>query len=114
MIIGSKDVDAYDVREHCTSVPSLRQYSDSLVPRILSHNMQIINNQRYYIAMIVRTIVSIPYAERKSLYEGLLEGVGVTGCINEIYDFEDLVRDVDIERLADFVKRGGIKDVKGV
>lgn len=105
MIVGTKDVEAYDVAQYCRDVITLRNYCDSLVPRILRHNQTIINNQRYFIALVVREIKSIPYSKRKTLYEGLLEGVSITGLANEIYDFDDLMMKVDVDKLATFINR---------
>lgn len=66
MIVGTKDVEAYEVAQHCRDLNMLRSYSDSLVPRILQHDKRIINNQRYLIALVVRDIKSIPYAQRRN------------------------------------------------
>lgn len=110
MIVGCKDIDLYEVRQHCHNVNTLRDYSDSLVPRILRHDKRIINNQRYYVALFVRNIKSIQFNRRKELYEGLLEGVSISGLANEVYDFEDLMSVIDVNRLADFINRGGGKN----
>lgn len=110
MIIGTKDVAAEDVRKHCGNVETLRQYCELLVPRILRHDKRILANQKYYVALIVRDIKSIPFDRRRELYEGLLEGVAVTGLANEIYDWEDILAQIDINKLADFINKGGGKD----
>lgn len=105
MIVGKKDIDAYDVLEHCGTVYELRDYADSLVPRILKHDKRIVNNQRYLVATVVRNIKSIPWDRRKELYEGLLEGVAISGLANVLYDYEDIMYSVDIDKLADFINR---------
>lgn len=106
--MGTKEVEAHDVAMHCYDVDALRKYSDSLVPRILRHDKRIVNNQRYLIAMVVRSLVSIPYAKRKKLCEGLLEGVSISGLANEIYDYDDIILSIDVNKLAIFINRGGL------
>ncbi|MCM1440872.1 MAG: hypothetical protein NC131_16980 [Roseburia sp.] len=108
MIVGTKDVEAYEVAQHCQDVNTLRSYCDSLVPRVLRHNQKIINNQRYLIALVVRGVKSIPYSQRKKLYEGLLEGVSITGLANKIYDYDDIILSIDVDMLAQFINRGGL------
>lgn len=103
MIVGTKDVEYSAIRAHCTDVETLSNYCEMLVPRIIRHDKRIVNNQKYYIAMIVRTMQSIPWNRRKELYEGLLRGVSVTGVINTIYDFNDVLNDIDIDKLARYI-----------
>ena len=55
--------------------------------------------------MLVRNIRSIPFDRRKDLYEGLLHGVRVTGIINTIYDVEEVIGEVDMEKLARYRNR---------
>lgn len=111
MIVGTKNLDMYDIRNYCHTVSALRDYSDSLVPRILRHNQQIVNNQRYLVALVVRNIKSIPWSRRKELYEGLLEGVAISGLANQVYDYEDIMYEIDVDRISDYINRGGLRNV---
>ncbi len=106
MIVGVKDIEQSDVRIHCTDVESLKQYCEMLVPRIIRHNRAIVANQQYYVALIVRDIQSIPFARRKELYEGLLSDVSITGVANTLYDFADIIAEIDINKLSEFILRG--------
>lgn len=107
MIVGTKDIDAADVLRHCKDVETLRNYSELLVPRIIRHDRRIVSNQKYCVAMIVRDLKSIPYARRKELYEGLLEDVSIFGVANMWYDFDDIMAEIDIDKLACFILQGG-------
>lgn len=104
MIVGSKDIDQHELLSNCKDITLLRDYCVRLVPRVLRHNMAIMNNQKYLVALYVRNFHSIPYATRKDLCEQLLEGVSVTGLVSEIYDYEDLIMSVDIEKIIRYVK----------
>jgi hypothetical protein len=81
------------------------------VPRILRHNQQIVNNQRYLVSLVVRNIKSIPWSRRKELYEGLLEGVAISGLANQVYDYEDIMYEIDVDRISDYINRGGLRNV---
>jgi hypothetical protein len=58
---------------------------------------------------MVRDLKSIPYETRRNLYEGLLEGVAITGVANEVYDVDYLMSQIDIDKLATFVNKGGVR-----
>ena len=105
MIVGTKYVDMSELHRNCTDVMALREYCRLLVPRLFRHDTRIVDNQKYYVAMLVRNIRSIPFDRRKDLYEGLLHGVRVTGIINTIYDVEEAIGEVDMEKLARYRNR---------
>lgn len=109
VIVGTKELDIYEIRKHCYSVEELINYSDSLVPRILRHDIRIVYNQRYLVAIAVRNIKSIPWNRRKELYEGLLEGVAISGLANQVYDYEDIMYSIDTDLLAVYINKGGLK-----
>ena len=100
MIVGTKYVDMAELRRNCADVMTLREYCRLSVPRLFRHDTRIVDNQKYYIAMLVRNIKSIPFDRRKDLYEGLLYGVHVTGVINTLYDVEEVIGEIDMEKLA--------------
>jgi hypothetical protein len=58
---------------------------------------------------MVRDLKSIPYETRRNLYEGLLDGVAITGVANEVYDIDYLMSQIDIDKLATFVNKGGVR-----
>lgn len=103
MIVGTKYIDRGDLFRHCKTVQMLKDYCEMLVPRVIRHDKRIVDNQRYLVAMYVRDFKSLPYTSRKELYEGLLDGVSITGLANCLYDFDDLIAEVDIEKLALYV-----------
>ena len=105
MIVGTKYIDRGDLFRHCKTVQMLKDYCEMLVPRVIRHDKRIVDNQKYLVlgAMYVRDSKPLPNPSRKELYEGLLEGVSITGLANCLYDFDDLIAEVDIEKLALYV-----------
>lgn len=104
MIVGTKYIDQTELKSHCKNLEMLKEYCSLLVPRVIRHNLAIVNNQKYLVALYVRDFKSIPYQDRKALCEGLLKDVSITGLANEIYDFEDLIDEVNIEKLSKYLK----------
>lgn len=94
MLVGKK-VDTDTVKQYCTTPEKLLEFTVGLVPEPIKHVRAIVDNQRYYVATIVRNIAYIPYARRMSLCNYLLTGVVVCGVCNEIYDYTDLLHSVD-------------------
>lgn len=109
MIVGTKDVSPEEVRKHCRSVTALTSFCVELVPRLFRHDERIVSNQKYLVALMVRDLKSIPYETRRNLYEGLLEGVAITGVANEVYDIDYLMSQIDIDKLAMFVNKGEVR-----
>lgn len=106
MIVGTKDINPQELLKNCRSVETLREYCTLLVPRVIRHNKSIVDNQKYICALYVREFKSLSYKDRKELYEGLLKDVSITGLANYVYDFNDILNEIDIEKLAMYVAEG--------
>lgn len=103
MIVGTKTIPRDSLILASKSVKELIEFSDSLVPRVIRHNINIINNQRYLTAIEVRRIKSIDYDRRKYLCEKLLEGVSVRGTINTIIDFSDIMSESNVSMILRYM-----------
>jgi hypothetical protein len=97
MLVGTKQIPINDLAKKCTSVDDLVKYSISLVPRFARHIDEIVDNQKYLVAVKVRDIVGLPYKFKKILTEGLLKGVVVRGTVNTVVDMEDLLTSIDMD-----------------
>jgi hypothetical protein len=103
MIVGTRIVPLGRLNEASRSVQSLIEFSRELVPRPIRHIDAVVDNQRYLVAVTLRKVKSIPYSKKSELCDGLLEGVTVRGVVNEIYDFEDLLRSVNTKKLHKYL-----------
>ena len=92
-----------ELRKHCNNIDMLRNYCLELVPRIIRHNTAIVCNQMYYVALHVRKIKSLSFDKRKELCEGLLSDVSITGVSDCVYDFEDVLSEIDVDKLITYV-----------
>lgn len=99
MIVGTKVVDTSQLRIACKSTMDLIKFSDSLVPRCLSHIEEIKNNQRYLVAIKVRQLQGIPYVFKQKLQDSLLENITIRGTLNVLIDLEDLMLNVNVDKI---------------
>lgn len=103
MLVGTKIIPLHELRDAATSVTALLVFSEQLVPKPLRHISAIVDNQRYLVAVTLRNIKAIPYKRRIELCEGLIRGVSVTGVVNIVHDFEDILSEVDTELLYKYI-----------
>ena len=54
-----------------------------------------------------RATISIEFVQ--DVYKRQLEGVAITGVANEVYDIDYLMSQIDIDKLAMFVNKGGVR-----
>lgn len=104
MIVGTKDIDLETLRLAARNINSLRDYAEGLVPRCIKHISEIVNNQKYLVALHLREIRSIPYKRRIELCDMLLKDVSITGVINTIVDFNDILMNIDMDMLIDYLE----------
>ena len=78
MLVGTRNLSRDEIKEAST-VASLRKLAIEQVPLLFRHIKEIVDNQKYLIALEVRKMYKGDYNKWHSLCEGLLEGVKVTG-----------------------------------
>lgn len=99
MIVGEKFIDIQDLLQHCKNADKLKRYTINLVPKFLRGNKNIVDNQKYLVALEVRKLKSLNYYKKKYLTDELLKGITIHGSLNFLYSFDDILMDVDIDKL---------------
>ena len=105
MVVGSVDIDIDELKNVVNSNDDILEYSDSLVPVWARHIRGIIHNQRYYVAITLRNIISIPYKTRKPQISRLLEGVVLSGVANNICSIDDIIDMCDKDKLVEALQK---------
>lgn len=103
MIVGNKNIDLGKLRRVCKTEESLVNFCESLVPKYVRHISAIRDNQRYLVALHLRRIESIPFKEREYWSNYLTNDIRVTGLLNSIVDFNDLISHTDIRTLVNYI-----------
>ncbi len=105
MIVGVKHIDLQELGTIINTNQNLSEYSEQLVPRIIRHDIRIVNNQKYLVSLYVREMKAIPWKKREELFEKLLEDVSLTGDCTTMIEFEDILRETNVDMLADYLLR---------
>lgn len=104
MIVGTLDLD-FDKIHDCTEhVSELCDYSDSLVPKWARHITPIVHNQRYYVAIHVRNMLTIPYKKRKEMFNELIADIHLKGVMSEFIPISDILAECDKELLCSAIQ----------
>lgn len=99
MVVGTKDIDIQEVNRVIQRKEDIIEYAINLVPRIIRHNTEIVNNQRYYLALLIRKNESIRFYNRMSICNKLIKDIEIFGVANEIVDFEELISKCNVTEL---------------
>lgn len=107
MIVGCREVDLKKLKSVYNVQESLDNYCISLVPKYVRHVKEIVDNQKYLVALYLRTLESIPFKEREYWSNYLTKDIHVTGLLNSIVDFKDLMLYTDVKQLVNFIVQEG-------
>lgn len=78
---------------------TLEQFCIDLVPKPLQHVQGVVNNQKYLVALAIRDLKGLKYEDKMDICNTLLKGVSVKGVVGVMYDIEDILFEVDKDKL---------------
>lgn len=102
MVVGS-NVDRNRLMRASSSLESLIEYSDNLVPSCLRHIPELLQNQRYFVAIELRNIKSIPFSKRNELANALLKGIYVSGTFDEIIFIDEVFAFANMDLVFQYI-----------
>ena len=92
MIVGTKNINYEEIIRLALKEPhNLLTYIDNLVPPIVRHIPEIVNNQRYYIAIMLRKNSNLDYYNVKRICNIILDGVEVFGYAGVFIDIKEIL-----------------------
>ena len=92
MIVGTTNLDYAELKRFAGRPHELVAYVDSLVPIWARHVTEIVMNQRYFVAIHLRNVLTIPYKQRRELVDELIKDVSITGLMTGFTSIEDIVK----------------------
>lgn len=104
MIVGTTFIDYNKINTFIGRPREFCDWVDSLVPKWARHITSIKDNQRYYIAIHLRQVISIPYVRRMELINPLIDGIHVRGSIDEFVAITEILDACDLPSLIVAVK----------
>ena len=106
MIIGSRAIDWTVVKRSMKDPQSLIAYCESLIPEPLAHIPSIKDNQRYYVALRIRSSKAIPWYHKMEFCKVLTNGIQIKGIMDEVYDYKDICSAIDPDEYERYLRRG--------
>lgn len=103
MLIATSNIDYENVRNLVDKPQELVIYVESLIPKWAKHIPNITDNQRFYYAIHIRKMLTIPYKTRIALVEALIDGIVIRGLINQFIDLNDMLDACNKKALVDII-----------
>lgn len=110
MLVGKSNINDVDIRKHCRSYEDYCKFCDSLVPEAYRHKVEIIMNQRYYCALLMRKSSIISWDIKKDLINVIMEKNQVTGFTDTVLEvglLEDYIDDRKMKKYDRRFSKGG-------
>lgn len=104
MVVGTTFIDYNKINTFVGHPNQFRDWVDSLVPCWAQHIPGIIDNQRYYIAIHLRQVISIPYVQRMHLIEPLITNIQIKGSVDDFVAITDIINMCDTKLLVEALK----------
>lgn len=113
MIVGTKELNFDELKLFVTDDASLITYVENLIPQWAKCFPHIVDNQRYYVAIHIRDVLTLPYKVRKKATEALVKNVQLHGVMNNFVDLKEIMSSCDTKALGamlleDYQHSGGI------
>lgn len=100
MVVGTTKLNFAELKRFVGKPQELVVYTTTLVPIWARHIDAIVMNQRYYVAIYLRNVLSIPYKERQELVNALIKDIRINGIISSFTPITDIVKDCDKKMLV--------------
>lgn len=104
MLIGTAEVDFETISSLRNNVNEIVSFVENSVPKWARNIPHIKDNQRYYVAIHVRNLLSMPYKERKSITDALINGIRISGVISAFTPIVDILNVCDKKALLEMIR----------
>lgn len=111
MIVGNSNITIEDVVNHSRSYEELIEYSDSQIPIEWRHITEIVNNQRYVCALLLRKS-NVKWDKKKPIIDRIMSEVTIVGYTNTLYDAKAIWGELDVKEVQSYYERSLTSDVK--
>ena len=105
MIVGTTEINYADLKLFVGKHEELVVYVENLVPIWARHIKCLAHNQRFYVAIHLRGVLSIPYKQRIAMCEALIDGINVRGVMSSFTSITEILDVCDKKSLVEMLKR---------
>lgn len=99
MIIATDNLNYEVIKAYIGNTDGLICYVESLVPKWLRHVTPIVHNQRYYVAIHLRQLQSIPFKEREKMVNALVSNIRLQGAMDCFFTIDVILNQCNITDL---------------
>lgn len=103
MVIGTRNVSLDELKQYSDNTSELLRVVERMVPSWARHIRPVVDNQRFYVATLLRRAYSIPYKKRMSMAECLISGIRVRGVMSGFTPITDIVATCNKEALLEML-----------
>lgn len=104
MIIYTRDLDYGKMTAYAKSPERLVEYAVSLVPKWATCFPQIIDNQRFFVATQIRSMLDVPFKIRKAAVATLCDGIALSGITTGCYTVSEVLSVCDRSVLLELLR----------
>lgn len=104
MIIGNAEINYEELREYRSRPNELIQYVENTIPCWARDIPSIKDNQRYYVAIHLRKMLTLSYKERMVMVECLTTNIKIRGVIFSFTPIQELIDVCNKEQLILMLK----------
>lgn len=104
MLVGTTAINYEELKEFAGKPKELVTYVCGLVPTWARNIPNIVANQRFYVALHIRKILTLPYQVRTDMVNALVEGINLSGVISNVVSITDIIDMCDKKALAEMLK----------
>lgn len=105
MLVGTTNINYKELKTFANNPQDLVYYVDNLVPIWARHIKGITDNQRYFVAIHLRDVLSLPYKTRMSMVDVLVKDITLTGVMSGFTSITDIVDACDKDSLIHMIER---------
>lgn len=99
MIVGTTDIDYEAIKSFIGKPDELVLYAESLIPVWARHIKCLAHNQRFYIAIHLRKMLTIPYKTRMELVNELVKDISIQGIVSSFTSITEILDSCDKKAL---------------
>lgn len=104
MIVGTTKLNYSELKRFVGRPAELVTYVESLVPSWARNVPYITQNQRYFVAIHLRNVLTIPYKPRMELVNALVDKIALAGIMTDFTPITEIVDSCDTATLAKLVE----------
>jgi hypothetical protein len=105
MIIGDAKIDYENLKRFVGRPDDLVTYAENQVPIWARHIKCLAQNQRFYIAIHLRGVLTISYKVRMELVNALVDGIIIKGVISTFTPINDIIDTCNKEALIAMIEQ---------